>query len=197
MYWYHFFQGQIELCKMAIYRQRYVDSDFEDMVMKKLILECWSNLMTHEIQRVRNVSELGVIAQLYQSTLKDTIRRELGITDQVDSTYKGENAVRAMPELSQINGEENFEQKVIFLGEGGVAKPEMHYRKMGSSGPFSSFALAPVNSSRHVMKASLANPGYDFEYYITGLIDGQAVTYPVTGGKNSTSINKTVVVALE
>ena len=197
MYWYHFFQGQIELCKMAIYRQRYVDSDFEDMVMKKLILECWSNLMTHEIQRVRNVSELGVIAQLHQSTLKDTIRRELGITDQVDSTYKGENAVRAMPELSQINGEENFEQKVIFLGEGGVAKPEMHYRKMGSSGPFSSFALAPVNSSRHVMKASLANPGYDFEYYITGLIDGQAVTYPVTGGKNSTSINKTVVVALE
>ena len=197
MYWYHFFQGQIELCKMAIYRQRYVDSDFEDMVMKKLILECWSNLMTHEIQRVRNVSELGVIAQLHQSTLKDTIRRELGITDQVDSTYKGENAVRAMPELSQINGEENFEQKVIFLGEGGVAKPEMHYRKMGSSGPFSSFALAPLNSSRHVMKASLANPGYDFEYYITGLIDGQAVTYPVTGGKNSTSINKTVVVALE
>ena len=53
----------------------------------------------------------------------------------------------------------------------------------------------PVNSSSHVMMASLANPGYDFEYYITGLIDGQAVAYPVTGGKNSTSINKTVVIS--
>ena len=40
--------------------------------------------MTHEIQRVRNVSELGVIAQLHQSTLTDIIRGELGITDPVD-----------------------------------------------------------------------------------------------------------------
>ena len=195
MYWYHFFQGQIELCKMAICRQRYVDSDFADGAMKKLILESWSNLMTHEIQRVRNVSELGVIAQLHQSTLTDTIRGELGITDPVDSTYKGENAVRAMPELSQISSDEHFEQKVIFLGEGGGTNPEMHYKKMGSSGPFSTLALVPVSSSSHVMKASLANPGYDFEYYITGLIDGQPVTYPVTGGKRSTSINKTVVVS--
>ena len=31
MYWYHFFQGQIELCKMAIYRQLYVESDFADI----------------------------------------------------------------------------------------------------------------------------------------------------------------------
>ena len=100
---------------MALYRQRYVESDFEDMAMKKRILESWNNLMTHEIQRVRNVSELGVIAQLHQSTLTDIIRGELGITDKVDSTYKGENAVnRAMPELSQINSEESFEQKVIF-----------------------------------------------------------------------------------
>ena len=153
--------------------------------------------MTHEIQRVRNASELGVIAQLHQSTLTDTIRGELGITEPVDTTYKGENVVRAMPELSQIHGDENFEQKVIFLGEGGGANPEMHYRKMGSSGPFSALALTPVNSSSHVMKASLANPGYDFEYYITGLIDGQAVTYPVTGGKSTTSINKTVVISLQ
>ena len=197
MYWYHFFQGQIELCKMAIYRQLYVESDFADIAKKKLILESWSNLMTHEIQRVRNASELGVIAQLHQSTLTDTIRGELGITEPVDTTYKGENVVRAMPELSQIHGDENFEQKVIFLGEGGVTNPEMHYRKMGSSGPFSAIALTPVNSSSHVMKASLANPGYDFEYYITGLIDGQAVTYPVTGGKSTRSINKTVVISLQ
>ncbi|NCG26620.1 MAG: hypothetical protein GWP42_03650 [Verrucomicrobiales bacterium] len=129
MYWYHFFQGQIELCKMAIYRQLYVESDFADIAKMKLILESWSNLMTHEIQRVRNASELGVIAQLHQSTLTDTIRGELGITEPVDTTYKGENVVRAMPELSQIHGDENFEQKVIFLGEGGGANPEMHYRK--------------------------------------------------------------------
>lgn len=56
-------------------------------------------------------------------------------------------------------------------------------------------ALKLVNSSRHVMKASLANPGYDFEYYITGLIDGHPVTYPVTGGIEGTSINKTIVIS--
>ena len=102
MYWYHFFQGQIELCKMAVYRQLYVESDFADIDKKKLILESWSNLMTHEIQRVRNVSELGVITQLHQSTLMDTIRGELEITDPIKTTYKGKNSVRAMPELSQI-----------------------------------------------------------------------------------------------
>ena len=195
MYWYHFFQGQIELCKMAIYRQLYVESDFADIDKKKLILESWSNLMTHEIQRVRNISELGVIAQLHQSTLMDTIRGELEITDPIKTTYKGKNSVRAMPELSQIHSGENFEQKVIFIGVGGVVKPKMHYRKIGSSGQFSAVDLTPVNSSSHVMRASLANPGYDFEYFVNGVIDGQKVTYPVTGGKNTTSINKTVVIA--
>ena len=195
MYWYHFFQGQIELCKMAIYRQLYVESDFLDGAMRKLILKSWSNLMTHEIQRIRNVSELGVIAQLHQSTLTDVIRGELEITELVDTTYKGESSVRAMPEISQIRSDENFEQKVIFLGSGDVKRPCMHYRKMGSSGAFSTVALKLVNSSRHVMKASLANPGYDFEYYITGLIDGHPVTYPVTGGIEGTSINKTIVIS--
>jgi len=68
---------------------------------------------------------------------------------------------------------------------------------MGSSGQFSAVDLTPVNSSSHVMKASLANPGYDFEYFINGMIDGQVVTYPVTGGKSTSSINKTVVISLK
>jgi hypothetical protein len=194
MYWYHFFQGQIELCKMAIYRQRYVDSDHRHADMKDRILSGWSKVMTHEIQRVRNVSELGVIAQLHQSTLIDIIRKEMGIKDRVSTTYKGQKAVRAMPEVSQIYGDENFEQKVIFMGNGEITSPGMHYRKLGSSGPFSTVALTPVNRCSHVMKASLANPGYDFEYYITGSVGRQTVTYPVTGGNGKTKINKTVVI---
>lgn len=193
MYWYHFFKGQIELCKMAIYRQLYVDSDFSDEAMKDLILESWSKLITHEIQRVRNVSELGVIAQLHQSTLTDVIRKDLGITDPVDTKYKGEKAVRAMPEISLLYSHEDFEQKVIFLGNGTITSPRMHYREIGSSEAFSTVALTPINNSSHVMKASLANPGYDFEYYITGSVDGQSVTYPVTGGRGTGNINKTVI----
>jgi hypothetical protein len=194
MYWYHFFQGQIELCKMAIWRQRYVDSDHRDADMRERILSGWSRMMTHEIQRVRNVSELGVIAQLHQSTLVDTIRKELGIRDRVGTAYKGENAVRAMPEITQIYGDESFEQKVIFLGNGGIRSPNMHYRKLGSSEEYSTVALTPINDSSHVMKASLENPGYDFEYYITGEVGGQTVTYPVTGGNGEEKINKTVVI---
>ena len=194
MYWYHFFQGQIELCKMALYRQRYVESDFEDMAMKKRILESWSNLMTHEIQRVRNVSELGVIAQLHQSTLTDTIRGELGISDPIDTTFKGSAGVRAMPEISQIYSGEDFKQKVIFLGKGEVTHAKLHHRKIGSSGSFSVQALKPIHESPHVMRASLVKPGYDFEYYITGVIDGQEVIYPVTGGKEPASIHQTVII---
>lgn len=194
LYWYHFFQGQIELCKMAIYRQLYVDSDFADVAMKQLILECWSNLMTHEIQRIRNVSELGIIAQLHQSTLTDSLRKELGIMDPIDTTYKGENAVRAMPELSQIYSNENFEQKVIFLCDGEVDNPSIHHRKMGSTGTFTTETLTPVNNSSRVMRASVTNPGYDFEYYISASVGDQIITYPVTGGKSSTNINKTVVI---
>ena len=44
------------------------------------------------------------------------------------------------------------------------------------------------------MRASLVKPGYDFEYYITGVIDGQEVIYPVTGGKEPASINQTVII---
>ena len=99
-----------------------------------------------------------------------------------------------MPELSQINSEESFEQKVIFLGEGGVTNPEMHYRKIGSSGSFSVQALKPIHESPHVMRASLVKPGYDFEYYITGVIDGQELIYPVTGGKEPATIHQTVII---
>ncbi len=193
MYWYHFFQGQIELCKMAIYRQRYVDSDHSDASMRAQILSSWSKLITHEIQRVRNISELGIIAQLHQSTLKDAIREELDIRDPVSSTYKGEKAVRAMPEVSQIDDDKNFEQTVLFLGDGDITEPNIHYRKIGSSGAFSSVALTSINNSSQVMKASLPNPGYDFEYFIRGSIGDDKVTYPVTGGDQPTNINKTVV----
>jgi len=191
MYWYHFFQGQIELCKMAIYRQRYVESDRTNAAMKDRILSTWSKLMTHEIQRLRNVSELGIIAQLHQSTLTDAIRKDLGITDPVSTTYKGEKAVRAMPEISQIYENEDFEQKVIFIGNGAITNPTMYYRKIGSTGSFLTAALTTVGNN--VMRAKLPNPGYDFEYYIQGAIGGETVTYPVTGGNSTGNINKTVI----
>ena len=194
MYWYHFFQSQIELCKMAIYRHRYVESDHRNTDMKNKLLSGWSKVITHEIQRVRNVSELGVIAQLHQSTLIDTIRRELGIKDSISTTYKGKAAVRAMPEISMIYADEKFDQKVIFMGNGEITSPVMHYRKIGSSGAFAQIELIPINSSTRVMKALLPNPDYDFEYYITGAVGEQPVTYPVTGGKGKTKINKTVVI---
>ena len=43
------------------------------------------------------------------------------------------------------------------------------------------------------MKATVFNPGYDFEYYIQGAVDGETVTYPVTGGSGTGNINKTVL----
>ena len=54
--------------------------------------------------------------------------------------------------------------------------------------------LNSINNSMYVKRAILPNPGFDFEYYIKGTIDGQTVIYPVTGGDLDNNINKTVVV---
>ena len=139
MYWYHFFQGQIELCKMAIYKRLYIQNEKNNIVMttmKDSLLNSWSRLITHEIQRVRNISELGIIAQLHQSTLFDAIKIDLEISDPLNMSYLGENSVRAMPEITQIYSNRDFKQKVIFLGNGSVTNPRMYYREIGSSESF-------------------------------------------------------------
>ena len=197
MYWYHFFKGQIEFCKMAIYKKLYEESNMTDTIMKNNLLNSWTQLISHELQRVRNISEIGIITQLHQSTFKEQFRVELGINDVVSTTFIGENSVRAMPEVSQLYSNENFEQKVLFIGNGNVSNPKMHYREIGSSNSFTSISLSTINNSEYVNKASLLNPGYDFEYYITGDMDGQTVTYPVTGGNGSNNINKTVIIQSE
>ncbi|MEE2909589.1 MAG: hypothetical protein VX830_04225, partial [Candidatus Poribacteria bacterium] len=194
MYWYHFFKGQIELLKLAIYRQLYVD-EINQTENAYSIISTFSKLMTHEIQRVRSISELGVIAQLQQSTLIDRIRasEELGISIPISTTYEGEHYVRAMPEVTQIYKEGSFEQKVIFIGNGVVSNSKMYYRAIGSNVPFISTDLLNINGSNYVYKATLTDPGFDFEYYIEGTLEGNTVTYPVTGGNNANNINKTVI----
>ena len=154
----------------------------------------WGRVMQHEMQRVRNESELGIIVQLQQAAWDHRFIHDFGwdISD-MSSEYEGENAVRAMPEITQINEGESFEQKVIFLGNGAITNPQMYYREIGSSDPFASVALTPTGSSENIMTASLDHPGYDFEYYIQGAVGADTVTYPVTGGNETSSINKSVI----
>lgn len=192
MYWYHFFQAQIELAKLLVHEFHYRNVDSRTEAKKDNILNTWSNVITHEIQRIRNESELGIIAQLHQSTWDKIFIKEYGITER-DTSYKGEVALRAMPEITQIYENENFNQKVVFIGNGPVIEPKMYYREIGDVSTFKSVAISTVGNSLNVMKAELANPGYDFEYYIEGSIDGKTVTYPVTGGNQVNSINKTVI----
>ncbi|NOR33944.1 MAG: T9SS type A sorting domain-containing protein [Bacteroidales bacterium] len=192
MYWYHFFQSQLELSKLVCHEYHYRNEDPRTDARKDSILNTWANVMSHEIQRVRNESELGIIAQLQQSTWGKLFRGEYGITE-FDTDYKGENAVRAMPEITQVYENETFSQKVIFIGNGTITSPTMYYREIGDTGTFSTVALSPVSNSENVMKAELADPGYDFEYYIQGRIGSDTVTYPATGGIGVENINKTVI----
>lgn len=189
MYWYHFFKGQIEMGKLAMLRSAYNDPDKRTPAIKDQIIEAWDKVMNHEIQRIRNESELGVIAQLQQTTWDEVFRKQLGITE-FSTTYEGENAVRAMPEISQIYENEDFEQKVIFIGNA-ITDPKIYYREIGATGSFLTEALTTVGNN--VMKAKVPFPGYDFEYYIQGDVDGETVTYPVTGGNGAGRINKTVI----
>ena len=190
MYWYHFFKGQIELCKLAIVRSEYADEDHRLPSVKEKIMETWDRFMSHEIQRIRNESELAVIAQLQRSTWDAVFRNDLGIRD-ISCKYEGERSVRAMPEISQVHENETFEQKVLFIGNGTIANPAIHYRKMGSTDSFQTLALIP--EGKRVMKARIPYPGHDFEYFIQGSVGGDTVTYPVTGGSGTGNINKTVI----
>ena len=194
MYWYNFFKGQIELLKLAIHRELYIN-EINEAVNADSIISVFSKLMHHEIERVRSVSELGIIAQLQQSTFMDRIRgtEELGISLPISSNYEGAGHVRAMPEITQIYNGETFEQKVIFIGSGTVSNSKMYYRSLGSNASFNSVDLININGSDYVYKALLSDPGYDFEYYIEGTIDGDVLTYPVTGGSAAHNINKTVI----
>ena len=125
--------------------------------------------MGHEIQRIRNESELAIIAQLQQSTWNAVFRDQLKITE-TSTTYEGSKAVRAMPEMSQIYENVNFEQKVIFIGNGAITNTTIHYREIDSTGPFLTKELTAVG--KNVMKAFVTYPGYDFDYYIQGGVGG-------------------------
>jgi hypothetical protein len=203
MYWYHFFQGQLEMGRLSILRAQYVHSRRENKteraaLLKDSIINTWGRVMEHELQRIRNVSELGGIVQLQQAAWDHRFIHDFGWdVNDVSKEYTGENAVRAMPEITQIYKDESFEQKVIFLGNGAITDAKMHYREMGSSGPFLSKGLTPVGSSENIMMATLADPGYDFEYFIEGLVGGDTLTYPVTGGIEDIHINKSVITLKE
>lgn len=192
MYWYHFFQAQIEMGRFACHRAA-AQQDGITSAEKDSLIATWGRMMNHEIQRVRNISELGIILQLQQATWDKICRDGYGISE-ISTLYEGENAVRAMPEVSQIYANEDFHQKVIFIGNGAITNPIMYFRKIGSSGSFTSMPLDEVDSSDNIMMARMVNPGYDFEYYIEGQIEGDTVAYPVTGGNGADNINKTVII---
>jgi hypothetical protein len=191
MYWYHLFQSQIEMGRFACHRAAAEQNGMTN-VEKDSLISCWGRIMEHEIQRVRNISELGVVLQLQQATWDKICRDGYGISE-MNTTYEGEDAVRAMPEVSQVNVDEDFQQKVIFLGNGKITDAILYFRELGSNGSFKSITLDEVPKSENIMIAKLTNPGYDFEYYIEGLIDGNKVNYPVTGGNGIGKINKTVI----
>jgi len=190
MYWYHFFKGQIEYAKLAIYRSSYEDEDTRDQKIKDKIIKTWDKMMSHETQRIRNGNEIAIIAHLQRSVWDHVFRSQLDI-DHTSSTYDGKSALRLMPEISQIYKGENFEQKAVFIGNGKITDSQIHYRKLGSEDAFKTVDLIKIGNN--VMKAVLVKPTDDFEYYVTGNIGGKHVRYPVTGGSTNKSINKTVI----
>ena len=92
MYWYHFFKSQIEMGRFACHRAA-AEKDGMTNAEKDSLIACWGRIMKHEIQRVRNISELGVILQLQQATWDNICRDGYGISD-INTIYEGENAVQ-------------------------------------------------------------------------------------------------------
>ena len=120
----------------------------------------------------------------------ETVSFELGTSRDLQLAFEGKKPAHAYSRISNPTVED-FEQKVIFIGNGAITNPTMYYSKIGSTGSFLTAALTTVGNN--VMRAKLPNTGYDFDYFIQCAVGGEIVTYPVTGGNSTGNINKTVI----
>jgi len=157
----------------------------------------WERLMSLQIQRVTNSSELGEIANLEQLTWKsivvgewdrqltDTMERRLPKEAEPSTTYSGPARLIVTPGRSQVYDDEALRVRVLTAGD--VRSPTLHWRPLGS-GPFQSKPLTHV--ARGVYTVSLDPQKDDIEYYVEAKANEGKVLFPATAPK----ICRTVIV---
>ena len=158
----------------------------------------FEEIMTLEIEKMVNVSDLGEIINLeilnwyqlmqlkWDKKLVAGLGKELPESADPDFEYQGKPSIKSTPEINNIYTGEDLELKVWIMGD--LSEPTIHWRNLGEI----QFAKKPVtHQGRSVFRAFIEKPKQDFEYYLTAKNQmGETIRFP-------TSDQNRVVLVLE
>ncbi len=199
-YWLHTFEslriiGEFGCLRGQLEKALHRDRPTTGLKVRIKMARLWERLMSLQIQRVTNSSELGEIANLEQLTwntiivgefdkeLIDATKRRLPKEAEPSTIYAGPACLIVTPKRSQAYSDEVLNLRVLTAGK--VESPMLYWRQLGS-GRFQSKPLTHV--ARGVYEVSLDPQKDDFEYYVEAKSGKGEVLFPVTAPKICQSV---------
>jgi hypothetical protein len=201
-YWLSAFQCLRIMGEYATVRHRFENAaeneDWKEaLAQRRKMARLWEDLMTVQIRKVFNSSDLGEIInleilnwhQLVVLEWDERMRGGLGmeIPEDADPTmkYLGPPLIAVDAHRSMLYAGEPLRLKVRVMGNPDAV--QVHYRPLGE-GKYTSEVLTQV--ARGVYEVTLPPPPEDFEYYVQAQTSAGKVVHPVT----APDLNQTVVV---
>jgi hypothetical protein len=173
------------------YEEMLDEEEFDRAYNKRLKIKAlWQRLMTLQVEKASNSSDLGEIKNLEELTynrlirMMDDERPEKGDIHP-GRDYVGKSRMVVTPPRTQVDRSEELKCRVTIMAQGvqHPVKATLHYRRMGQ-GTYQTILLTHVN--RAVYSVTIPSQEHDYEYYITS----GSSRFPVTAPE----INQTVIV---
>ena len=203
-YWLKSMQGLKIMAQYGCVRYEFEEAMNEEkyevaLEHRQTMAQLWEQIMTLQIEKVTNSSDLGEILNLeilnwkqlminkWDDALKEGLGKEIPDSANPSRVYMGDPFIRATPTRTHIYKGEALELKVWMLG--GPDQATLYYRPLGGD-EYNALPLIPV--ARGVYKVTIPEQEQDFEYFIESESESDQgnVVYPVT----APDINQTVVV---
>lgn len=200
-YWLSSFKALRFMGEYGALRYRFEETVREEqwqeaLELRRQLARLFEELMTLQIQKVVNSSDLGEIINLevlnwYQLMMlrwDDIMSEGLGTipADADPSTeYRGPAFVRVTPARTQMYSDETLELTVLIMGD--PTSASLFYRSLGT-GEFQSIELK--HEGRAVYSIALPVMEDDFEYYVEAQTPTGDVVFPAT----APDLNQTVIV---
>jgi hypothetical protein len=201
-YWLSAFRCLRIMGEYATVRHRFEeaaeDEDWtEALAHRRTMARLWEDLMTVQIQKVSNSSDLGEIINLeilnwhqlvelkWDEQMKDGLGTEIPDDANPTMRYSGSPLMAVDAERSMLYADEPLCLKVRVMGNPDSVR--IHRRSLGE-GEYESQTLAHV--ARGVYALTLPPQPRDFEYYLEAQMPGEKIVHPVT----APNLNQTVIV---
>jgi hypothetical protein len=173
------------------YEEMLDEEKFDRAYNKRLeIKSLWEPLLTLQVEKASNSSDLGEIKNLEELNYNRLIRMmddELPNKEDINPgrDYLGKSRMVVTPLRTQVDKDEALTCRVTIMAQGlqHPVKGTLLYRRLGK-GTYQTIPLTHVN--RAVYIATIPPQKHDYEYYITS----ESSSFPVT----APDINQTVIV---